>query len=252
MDSCCGRTGRGCTSPSRCCTTRPALAGTRQRAPPFGLAQQHELRIVETTATAPRAGAPAAPGGARRAAAHDLRLWLFPRSSRPAGASVSVAAPAALVDRLSTLLLSALTTPALTEQAIAHCLERGLLRRHAERVTRDSTPPERARRDWPRRRAFRGATARPVRLVDAGVDTERLARNMLDAGGWHCLRRALFHATRAPSTLDAHQLRDGAGAALLARPRTRASDASALRRFVRRRARVAAAPGAGARTGWFR
>ncbi len=114
-----------------------------------------------------------------------------------------LAAPAALVDRLvDTKLLTTLTTPSLTELALAHCLEQGLLRRHAERVVRLL--------DAARARAVKLAEAHGCRFaapprglfgwVDTGVDTERLARVML-AQGWLLAPGALFHATHRPTTL---------------------------------------------------
>src|SRR5690606_25985218 len=46
-----------------------------------------------------------------------------------------LAAPRSLVEPLlDTKLLSTLTTPALLERALAHCIEHGQLRRHAERI----------------------------------------------------------------------------------------------------------------------
>jgi DNA-binding transcriptional MocR family regulator len=114
-----------------------------------------------------------------------------------------IAAPPALVDRfIDTKLLSTLTTPALTEQALAHCLEHGLLRRHANRVNQ--------KLDAARARAVKLAQnhgcefqAPPRGLfgwVDVGVDTERLAQVMLDSG-WLLAPGALFHATHRPTTL---------------------------------------------------
>jgi len=114
-----------------------------------------------------------------------------------------VAAPPSLVDRfIDTKLLSTLTTPSITEQALAHCLEHGLLRRHAERVV--------AKLDAARSRTVRLAEqhgcqfAAPPRglfgWLDVGVDTERLARVMLD-GGWLLAPGALFHATHRPTSL---------------------------------------------------
>jgi hypothetical protein len=50
--------------------------------------------------------------------------------------------------------------------------------------------------------------------VDVGVDTERLAGRLLD--DWFIAPGALFHASPADDA-DAHQLRDLAGRALLAR-----------------------------------
>ncbi len=114
-----------------------------------------------------------------------------------------LAAPPALVDRLiDTKLLTSLTTPSLTEQALAHCLESGALRRHAARVVQ--------KLDAARARSVRLADAADCRFVspprglfgwvDVGTDTERLARLMLD-DGWLLAPGALFHATPRPTTL---------------------------------------------------
>ncbi|MDB5818368.1 MAG: GntR family transcriptional regulator [Rhizobacter sp.] len=114
-----------------------------------------------------------------------------------------IAAPPALVERfIDTKLLTTLTTPGLTEQALAHCLEHGQLRRHAERVVQ--------KLDAARGRCVRLAEAAGCRFVsppnglfgwvDVGVDTERLAQVMLDEG-WLLAPGALFHATYRPTTL---------------------------------------------------
>ncbi|MEJ6005029.1 PLP-dependent aminotransferase family protein [Paucibacter sp. AS339] len=99
-------------------------------------------------------------------------------------------------------LISALTTSPLNERAVALCLEQGQLRRHAERVQ--------ARLDTARQRTLRLAEAAGCRFVtppqglfgwiDVGVDTERLAMSMLDAG-WMTAPGMLFSATRCPGTL---------------------------------------------------
>lgn len=114
-----------------------------------------------------------------------------------------LAAPPALVEALlDTKLLSTLTTPALLEKALAHCIEHGQLRRHAERI--------RVRLDAARARSAKLAmsagcrfVAEPMGLfgwVDTGVDTDALAQRLLDDG--HLIAPgALFHAARAPSTL---------------------------------------------------
>jgi DNA-binding transcriptional MocR family regulator len=113
-----------------------------------------------------------------------------------------MAAPAALVDRLvDTKLLSTLTTPSLTEQSLAYCLEQGLLRRHTERVMQ--------RLAAARARTVKLAEAHGCRFaapprglfgwVDVGVDTERLAQVMLD--DWLLAPGALFHASHRPTTL---------------------------------------------------
>ncbi len=114
-----------------------------------------------------------------------------------------LAAPPALVEPLlDTKLLSTLTTPALLEKALAHCIEHGQLRRHAERI--------RVRLDAARARSTKLAMAAGCRFVaepmglfgwvDTGVDTDALAQRLLDDG--HLIAPgALFHAARAPSTL---------------------------------------------------
>jgi DNA-binding transcriptional MocR family regulator len=114
-----------------------------------------------------------------------------------------LAAPIDLVERLlDTKLLSTLTTPSLLERALAHCIEQGQLRRHAERI--------RSRLDGARVRSVKLATAAGCRFVaepsglfgwvDTGVDTEGLAQRLLDED-YLIAPGALFHAARAPSTL---------------------------------------------------
>jgi DNA-binding transcriptional MocR family regulator len=114
-----------------------------------------------------------------------------------------VAAPAALAERLiDTKLLGSLTTPGPLEQAVALCLEQGLLRRHAERVV--------GRLDAARSRSVRLAQAAGCRFVtppaglfgwvDVGTDTERLALTLADEG-WLIAPGALFHATPRPGPL---------------------------------------------------
>ena len=85
---------------------------------------------------------------------------------------------------------------------MAHCIEQGQLRRHAERI--------RLRLDVARERSVKLAQAAGCRFVaepaglfgwvDTGVDTEPLAQRLLDEG-YLIAPGALFHAARAPSTL---------------------------------------------------
>lgn len=114
-----------------------------------------------------------------------------------------MAAPVSCVERLlDTKLLTTLTTPSLLERALAHCIEQGQLRRHAERI--------RNRLDLARSRSVQLAQGAGCRFVsepaglfgwvDTGVDTEALAQRMLDEG-FLMAPGALFHAARAPSTL---------------------------------------------------
>ncbi len=114
-----------------------------------------------------------------------------------------MATPEHLTERLlDTKLLTSLTTPALLEKAIAHCINEGHLRKHSERV--------RTRLDAARSRSVKlalqsGCTfaAEPAGLfgwVETGVDTETLAQRMLD-DGILLAPGALFNAARQPSTL---------------------------------------------------
>lgn len=114
-----------------------------------------------------------------------------------------VAASKALTERFIDMkLLSALTTPALPEQAIAWCIAQGHLHRHAERIQQ--------RLATARGRSERLAMASGCRFVtppqglfgwvDVGTDTETLAQRMMD-DGWLLAPGALFHATRRPTNL---------------------------------------------------
>jgi DNA-binding transcriptional MocR family regulator len=167
------------------------------------LAKAHDLTLVEDDTYAHLA----APHLPRLAALDGLERTIyvsgFSKILAPGWRVGYLAAAPALVERLiDTKLLSTLTTPALAEQALAHCLEQGLLRRHAERV--------RAKLDAARSRSVRLAEAAGCRFaapprglfgwVDVGVDTERLAERMLD-DGWLLAPGALFHASQQPSTL---------------------------------------------------
>jgi DNA-binding transcriptional MocR family regulator len=114
-----------------------------------------------------------------------------------------LAAPQTLVERLlDTKLMGSLTTPALFEKALAWCIDQGQLRRHAERI--------RLQLSRARSRAVELALASGCQFVappaglfgwvDTSVDTDTLAQRMLDQG-YLLAPGALFHASRAPSTL---------------------------------------------------
>ena len=169
----------------------------------LGLAKAHALHIVEDDSYSHLAPAHLPRLAALDALERTIYVSGFSKILTPAWRVGFIAAPPALVDRfVDTKLLGTLTTPGLTEQAIAHCLEFGLLRRHAERVA--------ARLDPARARAVRLAESAGCRFaapprglfgwVDAGIDTERLAQAMLD-DGWLLAPGTLFHATRRPTTL---------------------------------------------------
>lgn len=167
------------------------------------LAEAHDFTIVEDDTYAFLAP----PHATRLATLDGLRRTVlvsgFSKILTPQWRVGFVAASPALAERLiDSKLVGTLTTPALLEQAIAWCLDQGLLRRHAERVVQ--------RLDRARARAVRQAEAAGCRFVtppqglfgwvDVGVDTEALALALLD-DGWLLAPGALFHASRRPGTL---------------------------------------------------
>lgn len=167
------------------------------------LAQAHGLHIIEDDTYAHLAPAHLPRLAALDALERTIYISGFSKILVPNWRVGYVAAPAALVDRLvDTKLLTSLTTPSLTEQALAHCLEQGLLRRHAERVMQ--------KLDAARARSVKLAEAAACRFaapprglfgwVDVGVDTERLSHAMVDQG-WLLAPGTLFHATPRPTTL---------------------------------------------------
>ena len=167
------------------------------------IAQAHDLHIVEDDTYAHFAPAHLPRLAALDALERTIYVSGFSKIVAPNWRVGYLAAPRALVERLvDTKLLSTLTTPALTEQALAHCLEQGLLRRHVERVT--------DRLDAARARSVRLAEAHGCRFaapprglfgwVDVGVDTEKLAQSMLSEQ-WLLAPGALFHATHRQTTL---------------------------------------------------
>ena len=166
------------------------------------LAQVHGLHIVEDDTYAHLAPAHLPRIAALDALQRTVYISGFSKILVPNWRVGFMAAPLALVDRLvDTKLLTTLTTPGITELALAHCLEQGLLRRHAERVMR--------KLEAARARTVRHAEAHGCRFVapprglfgwvDVGVDTERLAQVLLD--DWLTAPGALFHATHRPTTL---------------------------------------------------
>ncbi len=166
------------------------------------LAQEHGFHIVEDDTYAHLAPAHAPRLAALDALERTIYVSGFSKILAPNWRVGYLAAPAALVDRfVDTKLLTTLTTPGSGELALAHCLEQGWLRRHAERVVQ--------RLGAARARTVRLAETHGCRFaaeprglfgwVDAGVDTERLAHAMLD--DWLLAPGALFHAVHRPSTL---------------------------------------------------
>ncbi|HSW25600.1 MAG TPA: PLP-dependent aminotransferase family protein [Burkholderiaceae bacterium] len=167
------------------------------------LAEAHDLILVEddTYAWLAPAHAPrlAALDGLRR----TIYVTGFSKILAPNWRVGALAAPPALVDAIvDTKLLSSLTTPALLERAVAWCLDQGLLRRHAERVS--------ARLAAARTRVVRLAqeagcrfAAEPQGLfgwLETGLDTEPLAVRMASEG-WLIAPGRLFHVPSRSSTL---------------------------------------------------
>lgn len=112
------------------------------------------------------------------------------------------AAPQRVQAFIDTKLLMTLSTPSLLERAVAHCLQQGALRRHAERVTQ-RLAAARTRVQRLAQQAGCHFVAPPQGLfgwVDTGVDTERLALALADAG-WLIAPGRLFFAQPRPSTL---------------------------------------------------
>jgi DNA-binding transcriptional MocR family regulator len=167
------------------------------------LVQANDLHIVEDDSYAHFAPAHLPRLAALDALERTIYISGFSKILVPNWRVGYLAAPPALIDRIiDTKLLTALSTPSLTEQALAHCLEQGSLRRHAERVVH--------KLDAARARSVGLAEAAGCRFaspprglfgwVDTGIDTERLARVMLD-DGWLLAPGTLFHASPRATTL---------------------------------------------------
>jgi len=166
------------------------------------LAHEHGFHIVEDDTYAHLAPAHSPRLAALDALERTIYVSGFSKILTPNWRVGYLAAPASLLDRLvDTKLLSTLTTPGIGELALAHCLEQGWLRRHAERVVQ--------RLGAARARTVRLAEAHGCRFaaeprglfgwVDAGVDTERLAHALID--DWLIAPGALFHAEHRPTNL---------------------------------------------------
>jgi DNA-binding transcriptional MocR family regulator len=167
------------------------------------LAEAYDFRIVEDDTYGHLAPAHAPRLSALDGLSRTIYVGGFSKILTPSWRVGFLAAPPDLVERLIDVkLLGTLTTPALLEQAMAVCLEQGWLRRHAERVV--------ARLEAARARSVKLALAAGCRFVtppaglfgwvDTGVDTERLATDMLD-DGWLLAPGTVFHAHRQASTL---------------------------------------------------
>jgi DNA-binding transcriptional MocR family regulator len=166
------------------------------------LAAEFDLHIAEDDTYAHLAPAHAPRLAALDALERTIYVSGFSKILTPNWRVGFLAAPPALFDRLvDTKLLTTLATPSSGELALAHCLEHGWLRRHADRV--------RDRLATARTRTVRLVESHGCRFgappnglfgwVDTGVDTERLARELLD--DWLIAPGTLFHAQPRPSTM---------------------------------------------------
>lgn len=111
-------------------------------------------------------------------------------------------APERLRALTDTKLLDGLTSSPVLERAVALCLEQGRLRRHAQRLRERLATARQRVSALATQQGFAWA-APPDGLfgwLDVGVDTERLAQPLLDAG-WLTAPGALFSATRRPGSL---------------------------------------------------
>ena len=166
------------------------------------LAQDHDFHIVEDDTYAHLAPSHLPRIAALDALQRTFYVSGFSKILVPNWRVGFVAAPAPWVDRLvDCKLLTTLTTPGVTELAVAHCLERGLMRRHTARVVSRLAAARSRSVNLAQAHGCRFATV-PNGLfgwVDVGVDTERLARDMVDE--WLLAPGSLFHATYRPTTL---------------------------------------------------
>ena len=167
------------------------------------LAAAHDFAIVEDDTYAHLAPTHLPRLAALDALERTIYISGFSKILTPSWRIGFLAAPTRWVDRLiDTKLLTTLTTPSMTELALAHCLEQGLLRRHAERIQRLLDAARARSVELARSHGCR-FVAEPRGLfgwVDTGVDTERLAQRMHD-DGWLIAPGSLFHATHRPTTL---------------------------------------------------
>ncbi|OYV41072.1 MAG: GntR family transcriptional regulator [Thiomonas sp. 20-64-5] len=166
------------------------------------LAQHYGFQVVEDDVYAALADANSPRMSVLDQLEHTIYLSGFSKIFAPGWRVGFVAAAPAIIDRLiDQKLLAVLTTPALTERALAHLLEQGQLRRATQQV--------RDRLDAARARAVRLAEKAGCRFVtpprgllgwvDTGVDTAMLAQRLLDVG-YLLAPGQLFDPLQQPST----------------------------------------------------
>lgn len=167
------------------------------------LAQRHHFLVVEDDTYGHIAPEHATRMGVLDGLQRTIYVSGFAKILAPNWRVGYLVAPPDWTERLlDTKMLATLTTPSLLERAMAHCIEQGQLRRHAERI--------RHRLDLARSRSAKLAQAAGCRFVaepaglfgwvDTGTDTEALAQRLLDEG-YLTAPGSLFYANRAPSTL---------------------------------------------------
>jgi len=167
------------------------------------LADEHDFTIVEDDSY----GFLAAEHVPRLAALDGLRRVVyvsgFSKVLTPAWrVGYLAAAPEKLAALTDVKLLDGLTSSPVMERAVALCLEQGRLRRHAQRLRERLAQARQRVAALATRHGFAWA-APPDGLfgwLDVGVDTERIAQPLLDAG-WLTAPGALFSATRRPGSL---------------------------------------------------
>ncbi len=166
------------------------------------LAQRHGFRVVEDDVYA----ALAEPGSPRMSVLdqleHTIYLSGYSKILAPGWRAGFVAAAPEVVDRLvDQKLLTVLTSPTLTERALAHVLSQGHLRRATQQL-RDRLDAARARAVRLAEKAGCRFLTPPLGLlgwVDTGVDTAALAQRLLDAG-YLIAPGTLFDPLQQPST----------------------------------------------------
>ncbi len=167
------------------------------------LAKAHSFYVLEDDTYTHLAGTDATRMSALDGLERTIYVSGFAKILAPNWRVGFMAAPAHLAERMQdTKMLTSLTTPALLERAMAICIEKGQLHRHAERV-RDKLAAARNRAAQLAIGAGCTFAAKPQGLfgwVDTGVDTDALSQRMLDHG-YLLAPGSLFHAVRKPSTL---------------------------------------------------
>ncbi|WP_079417174.1 PLP-dependent aminotransferase family protein [Thiomonas intermedia] len=166
------------------------------------LAQRYGFQVVEDDVYAALAETSSPRMSVLDQLEHTIYLSGFSKILAPGWRVGFVAAAPGIIDRLiDQKLLAVLTTPTLSERALAHVLGQGQLRRTTQQV-RDRLDAARARAvRWAEKAGCRFVTPPRGLLgwVDTGVDTATLAQRLLDAG-YLLAPGHLFDPQQQPST----------------------------------------------------